>query len=202
VVSTSNYHEGIMKLTNISRSVVCLLLFSVAIFIVGVMFGYVHCKDLTNKPSNEFLVMQTVKPTFSKILLNNLSIILQTFLLGSVTLGLYSFFEIILNGLNIGLLFRLSSKIGDTNILLCLLLPHGIFEIPAIIIAGAAGFKIPYEIIRYLAGKKETILTKEDVKEYLTLALISIILIVIAAWIEANITLKIAKAMLNSTKGI
>jgi len=82
-----------------------------------------------------------------------------------------------------------------------LLLPHGILEIPAIIIAGAAGFKIPCEIIRYLVGKKETILTKEDVKEYLALALTSIILIVIAAWIEANVTLNIAKAMLNSTKG-
>lgn len=69
---------------------------------------------------------------------------------------------------------------------LLLIFPHAIFEIPAIIMAGAAGFKIPYEIIRYLAGKKEQILTKEDLKEYLTLALISIILIVIAAWIEAN----------------
>jgi len=67
-----------------------------------------------------------------------------------------------------------------------LILPHAIFEIPAIIMAGAAGFKIPYEIIRYLAGKKETILTNEDVKEYPALALISIISIVIAAWIEAN----------------
>ncbi|WP_084063730.1 hypothetical protein [Geoglobus acetivorans] len=57
-------------------------------------------------------------------------------------------------------------------------------------------------IVRYLAGKKEQILTKEDIKEYLALALISITLIVIAAWIEANVTLKIAKAMLNSTKGI
>ncbi|MBE8539657.1 hypothetical protein [Geoglobus acetivorans] len=57
-------------------------------------------------------------------------------------------------------------------------------------------------IVRYLAGKKEQILTKEDITEYLALALISIILIVIAAWIEANVTLKIAKAMLNSTKGI
>ncbi len=78
--------------------------------------------------------------------------------------------------------------------------PHCIFEIPAIIIAGAAGFKIPYEIIRYLAGRKEQILTKDDIKEYLTLSLISIILIAIAAWIEANVTLKIAKAML--AKGI
>ena len=61
---------------------------------------------------------------------------------------------------------------------LILLLPYDIFEIPAIIIAGAAGFKIPCEIVRYLAGKKEQPLTKEDIKEYLILALISIILIV------------------------
>ena len=78
-----------------------------------------------------------------------------------------------------------------------LILPHGIFEIPAIIIAGAAGFKIPYEIVRYLLGKKEVILTKEDIKEYLTLSAISIVLIVIAAWVEANITLKIAERMLR-----
>jgi len=39
------------------------------------------------------------------------------------------------------------------------------------------------------------------IKEHPTLALISIILIIIAAWIEAYITLKIAKAMLR-TKGI
>jgi uncharacterized membrane protein SpoIIM required for sporulation len=86
--------------------------------------------------------------------------------------------------------------------ILPLILPHAILEIPAIIIAGAAGFKIPYEILRYLAGKKVQILTQEDIREYLTLALISIILIVIAAWIESNVTLKIAKSMLNSTKDI
>jgi uncharacterized membrane protein SpoIIM required for sporulation len=76
------------------------------------------------------------------------------------------------------------------------LLPHGISEVPAIIISGAAGFKIPYEIIRYLAGKKEQILTKEDVKEYLTLALISTVLIVIAAFVEAYITPRIAEHFL------
>jgi uncharacterized membrane protein SpoIIM required for sporulation len=84
---------------------------------------------------------------------------------------------------------------------LLLILPHAILEIPAIIIAGAAGFKIPYEIVRYLVGRKEQALTKEDIKGYLILALISIILIVIAAWIEANVTLEIAKAMINKTEG-
>ena len=40
-------------------------------------------------------------------------------------------------------------------------------------------------------------LTREDIKEYLSLALISIILIIIAAWIEANVTLRIAESMLK-----
>jgi len=34
-------------------------------------------------------------------------------------------------------------------------------------VAGAAGFKIPHEIIRHLAGKKGQILTREDSKRYL-----------------------------------
>ena len=111
--------------------------------------------------------------------------------------------NLIINGQFLGVAIKeLVKSRSSISIFLLLVIPHGIFEIPAIIIAGAAGFKIPYEIVRYLMGKKEQPLTKEDIKEYLTLALISIILIVIAAWIEANVTLKIAQAMLNSTKGI
>ncbi|RUM34757.1 MAG: hypothetical protein DSY33_01405 [Archaeoglobus sp.] len=97
------------------------------------------------------------------------------------------------NGLTIGYLIGNSLKKGTSfSQLIILILPHGIFKIPAIIIAGAAGFKIPYEIVRYLAGRKEQILTKEDIKEYLTLALISTVLIVIAAFVEAYITPRIA----------
>ena len=88
-----------------------------------------------------------------------------------------------------------------TRDVLILVIPHGIFEIPAIIVAGAAGFKIPYEIIRYLLGRRGQVLTREDIKEYLILALISIALILIAAWVEANVTLKMAEEIVNRTKG-
>ena len=134
------------------------------------------------------------------ILSNNIFLTIQL-IIGSALFGIPTFSSLIYNGIFFGILLAnsIESKATISEILL-LTLPHGIFEIPAIIIAGAAGFKIPYEIVRYLAGKKDRILTKEDIKEYLTLALISIILIVIAAWIEANVTLKIAKAMLS--KGI
>ena len=140
--------------------------------------------------------------SFTDILKNNVQVIL-IILSGAFTLGVTSLLNIISNGFLLGVNIRIAIENGASLYdVLLLLAPHGIFEIPAIIIAGAAGFKIPLEIIRYLAGKKEQPLTKEDIKEYITLALISIILIVIAAWIEANVTLKIAQAMLNSTKGI
>jgi len=77
----------------------------------------------------------------------------------SLLFGSTTFVNLIFNGVNLGMVVKASFK--TPIIIFTLILPHGIFEIPAIIIAGAAGFKIPYEIIRYLAGKKETILTKE-----------------------------------------
>jgi len=131
------------------------------------------------------------------ILTNNLTLI-TLLISGSAVLGIPTFNLILYNGIFFGISLANSIQNGTSIFEICLLtLPHGILEIPAIIIAGAAGFKIPYEIVRYLVGKKEQILTREDIKEYLTLALISVILITVAAWIEANITLKIARSMLG-----
>ena len=131
------------------------------------------------------------------ILTNNLTLI-TLLISGSAVLGIPTFNLILYNGIFFGISLANSIQNGTSIFEIYLLtLPHGILEIPAIIIAGAAGFKIPYEIVRYLAGGKEQILTKDDIKEYLTLALISIILITVAAWVEANITLKIARFMLE-----
>ncbi len=138
--------------------------------------------------------------TFASILKTNLVVIAQL-LVGSFLFGLTTFLSVGVNGYHLGSYTATAILNRSFDKFLVLTIPHAIFEIPAIITAGAAGFKIPCEIIRYLLGKKERILTKEDIKEYLTLALISIILIVIAAWVEANVTLRIAKTMLK-TKGI
>jgi len=133
-------------------------------------------------------------PNVYNLLTNNFRLVF-IMVAGSFCFGTTTIKNLFLNGYLTG-----SVLSTDPTLTLALFTPHALFEIPAIIIAGAAGFKISYEIIRYLAGKKEQILTKEDIKEYLMLALISIILILIAAWIKANVTLKIAKAMLS--KGI
>ncbi|RUM33155.1 MAG: hypothetical protein DSY33_05420 [Archaeoglobus sp.] len=182
------------------------ILLSILIYVGGFMIGAIIISgnnlknDILSKLKSENNIKFSATDTVF-ILKNNL-IAALTLILGGFLVGFPTFVNLFFNANDLSLKIFSSIKIGlNVDKVFLLILPHGIFEIPAIIIAGAAGFKIPYEIIRYLAGKKEQILTKEDVKEYLTLALISIILIVIAAWIEANITLKIAKAMLK-TKGI
>ncbi len=168
-------------------------------FLVGLFMTYP-----SNPPASKlFMEYFSIKNRSPLFFMERNGFTLFLLLIGAILFGISTFFNLVANGLISGSSISIAVQ-NKTYIqkILFLTIPHGIFEIPAIIIAGAAGFKIPYEIVRYLAGKKEQILTKEDIKEYLTLALISIILIIIAAWIEANVTLKIAKAMLNSTKGI
>jgi uncharacterized membrane protein SpoIIM required for sporulation len=180
------------------------IILMISVIIFSLSFGAGYFTDLILNPKfnpPNFIPDYREDITVCSILTQNLKVCFLL-LLGSITFGASTLQNLVYNGYNIGYTVVGALKFGlSLSEILMLTLPHCIFEIPAIIIAGAAGFKIPYEIVKYLTGKKEQILTKEDIKEYLTLALISIILIVIAAWIEANITLKIAKAMLK-TKGI
>ena len=181
-----------------------LIFLAFSIFATSLILG-TNITNITSFQASNSKYMETIfipitDLSFSHIIIKNSKVIVLL-IAGSFTFGTFTFLNLFLNGYILGVVISVYSPYLGIEKLLLLILPHGIFEIPAIIIAGAAGFKIPYEIVRYLAGKKEQPLTKEDVKEYLTLALISIILIVIAAWIEANVTLKIARAMLKS-KGI
>jgi len=180
------------------RSAKILTIFSIVVYLAGTASSFIWFYEPC-KVSDKNLVKNKLhyeRYNFKIIFTNNLllifSLIAGSFLFGSLTLA-----NLFYNGFVFGIVISSAFGYNRTYEVLLLTFPHGIFEIPAIIIAGAAGFKIPYEIIRYLAGKKEQPLTKEDIKEYLMFTLISIILIIIAAWIEANITLKIAQAMLN-----
>ncbi|MBC7095452.1 stage II sporulation protein M [Thermococcus sp.] len=118
---------------------------------------------------------------------------------GAITLGITTLVNLFSNGFILGSAVKtVENQLKLTETLL-LILPHGIFEIPGLIIAGAAGFKIPYELLRFALGKKEEILTEEDAKEFFKLVGISIVLIFIAAIVESTITLWIAE---NIVEGV
>ena len=154
------------------------------------MFGELNPDSHFNLVKEESLRIKI--PNVYNLLTNNFRLVF-IMVAGSFCFGTTTIKNLFLNGYLTG-----SVLSTDPTLTLALFTPHAIFEIPAIIIAGAAGFKIPYEIIRYLAGRREQILTKEDIKEYLMLALISIILIVIAAFVEAYVTPIIAEYFLSS----
>ena len=87
-------------------------------------------------------------------------------LAGAITFGLSTFINLIFNGFNVDILIGSTFLTNEPlKLITALILPHGIFEIPAMLISAIAGFKIPYEVIQYLRDKKEKPITEEDIKE-------------------------------------
>jgi uncharacterized membrane protein SpoIIM required for sporulation len=163
--------------------------------LIGILFIYFIDINLGTKEIpflNENVYPFQERPTTLTILQNNIQIIL-ILISGSFLLGLTTLISLLINGFIFGMA---TTKIifGGVPALLSVI-PHAIFEIPSMFLAGAAGLKIPYELVRYFTGKKDYILNKEEVMDFLTLIGIAILLIIIAAIIEANVTLKIAEML-------
>jgi len=174
------------------------IILTLIIFSLGFIFGLISINNLSKINDKE---LSKYKPkiefNFPTILTNNLKVIFLM-LAGAITFGLSTFINLIYNGFNVGLLIGSTFLTNEPlKLISALILPHGIFEIPAMLISAIAGFKIPYEITLYLLDKKEKPITNEDIKEFLKLSLISIILIIIAAFIEVYITPKIATYLLT-----
>jgi uncharacterized membrane protein SpoIIM required for sporulation len=173
------------------------IILTILIFSIGFISGITSINDFSKNHNNKEELSQNLEFNFPTILINNLKV---TFLMlsGSITFGLSTFINLMFNGFNVGVLVGSTFLTNEPLKLIAgFILPHGIFEIPAMLISAVAGFKIPYEIIQYLRDKKEKPLTEEDIKEFLKLAVISIILIIIAAFIEVYITPKIANYLLH-----
>ncbi|XRO76343.1 stage II sporulation protein M [Methanocaldococcus sp. 10A] len=174
------------------------IVLTLVIFSIGFLYGFIFTNDLSKINDKELSNYKSkIQFNFPTILLNNLKVIFLM-LAGSITFGLSTFINLIFNGFNVGVLIGSTFQTNEPlKLILALILPHGIFEIPGMLISATAGFKIPYEITLYLLDKKEKPLTEEDIKEFLKLALISIILIIIAAFVEVYITPKVANYLLT-----
>ncbi|MBR2591244.1 MAG: stage II sporulation protein M [Clostridia bacterium] len=84
---------------------------------------------------------------------------------------------------------------GSFGQYLALLLPHCIFEIPALLLSCACGLKL-FTILRgYIGGKKEGY--KEQLLELAKSLIIVFVLVLIAALVEAYLTPIIAKAVID-----
>lgn len=86
---------------------------------------------------------------------NNNLIIAFLAILGGFIFGLPTFFILASNGFFIGLVFGVAAGEINLGLIILSLLPHGIFEIPAILFSLSAGFLLGQALFEFAFKKKE-----------------------------------------------
>ncbi|MFD1954463.1 stage II sporulation protein M [Paenibacillus thailandensis] len=116
------------------------------------------------------------------------------FVSGLLTIGMSSIFALFANGFMIG--FSVASKMQETAFAATMMhvVPHGIFEVPAMILAGAVGLYPLQLIIRYARGIKPVRIAWVQLAQSVVLIAA---LIAAAGVVEAWITPHIIESILS-----
>jgi len=89
----------------------------------------------------------TIAPMASSaIMTNNLTVSFVTFA-GGIVFGLGTFFYLFVNGMMLGVVGAACHQFGMSLALWSFVAPHGALELPAIVIAGGAGFRLGYAML-------------------------------------------------------
>ncbi|MCK4592384.1 stage II sporulation protein M [Candidatus Parcubacteria bacterium] len=171
------------------------ILFSSYVFIIAVFCGYVIAQ---NYPSETQMLIEEMKSMFLFeeevtslqlfffIFENNVSKLFVILPLG-IFAGLIPLLSVFANGLILGVFAQVVS--GEISWIFFFLgiIPHGIIEIPVLIISSAIGIRIGKVAVWRLFSRKES-LKEEFIKALKFFVLILIPLLFVAALIEAFLT--------------
>ncbi len=112
---------------------------------------------------------------------------------GALTLGLFTFFVMTFNGLIVGnIAVAIGAEVGY-GLIVALLAPHGIFELTALFIAAGVGFRFLYRAGERIAGKRSALFTKPYLARTTLLVIFGWLMLVVAAFVEAYLTIPIAE---------
>lgn len=125
-------------------------------------------------------------PTVVSIFRNNVGLS-SIVALGGFTLGLLSIGILVHNGLVLGSALQLVAGQHGLDVILLGILPHGLFEIPAIILAGAVGIDLGRQFARWVfrGGDPPSV---ADIHRYAYLFGVSVLLMGIAAVVEMTVS--------------
>ncbi len=128
-----------------------------------------------------------IKPLASSaIMTNNLSVGFMTFALG-ITAGLGTIYMLVFNGLLLGVIGTACRLSGMSLELWSFVAPHGVLELPAILIAGGAGLRMAQGLLfpGFLARRESL---AQAGREAVKLVLGSVPMLVVAGVIEAFVS--------------
>ncbi|MFC7214527.1 stage II sporulation protein M [Saliphagus sp. GCM10025334] len=119
-------------------------------------------------------------------------------ILGAVSLGAFTLLIMVFNGVLIGnLAVGIGGLIGYGEFV-ALLVPHGVFELTALFIAAGIGFRLVHRFGQRLRGSRDSFLTKRYLYRTGLLACFGWFLLVLAAFVEAYVTIAIVEALFGS----
>lgn len=99
-----------------------------------------------NEEFEEYYSSEPAGQFATEVLINNIQVSFLAFAAG-VLLGIGSVFILVFNGANIGVALGLFIEAGQQPRFWGLILPHGLLEISAVIIAGAAGMTLGWALV-------------------------------------------------------
>ncbi|MGE6630590.1 stage II sporulation protein M [Bacillus sp. NPDC077027] len=173
----------------IAKRNVRILTMASSFYIIGLILGGLF-NDILPGFSMESTQNMTVLDFFKHNYLANLFLIFTMF-----TFGIFTSVLLLMNGFLVSLSSFHSIENGnDTLFILTALLPHGLFEIPAMVLSGALGFKLLDFVYMKVRGKHFS------EKWFLIDALFFLVLIslltILAAIVEALLTPFLLKKLL------
>lgn len=182
-----------MQLTRPSRTVKYLTGTNILLFVLGVGAGLI-----LGVPDQEVSISNSSYYSiegldFFSILWNNAQVTLLLFITSFTLLWFIGAFLLVLNGYVLGTTILAARTAGYSWQLIAMTtLPHGVIEVFAFALSSAVGVVLPLRIINYLRGKTDQLVSREDTVETATYLVLSLVLIIVAAWIEAVISLSVA----------
>jgi uncharacterized membrane protein SpoIIM required for sporulation len=103
-----------------------------------------HMRD----PDTERITAAKTNAAFSaQIFTNNVQVAFAAFA-GGLTAGVLTGVSLVFNGLIVGLVAGLATRAGNGEALVRLLAPHGVLELSLIVVAGAAGLRVGWALLR------------------------------------------------------
>jgi stage II sporulation protein M len=171
------------------------VLFSCFMFLFFIASGYWTSQtdpaagDLVYTMFQEMVVAGVISDSAAimalQIFINNVQICALIFL-GGATFGLLTVFLLMTNGAVIGVLIEVLLRDMHPATLTIALLPHGIFEIPAVLVSAALGLIISRGLFEEFAGRGNALIAARSAGHLFVIYVIPFIFI--AACVEAFIT--------------
>ncbi|MDF1498319.1 MAG: stage II sporulation protein M [Patescibacteria group bacterium] len=178
------------------------ILFSLYFFAISTLIGYifaqnnpVEVREVIKNISEALLLDEemTSLQLFFFIFQNNVSKLFIILPLG-IFAGIIPFLSIFTNGLILGIFAQIAIQEVSWLFLIFGIMPHGIIEIPVLIVSSAIGMRIGKVAIWKLFGSKESLI-KELTKALRFFIFVLFPLLFIAAFIETYITSNILKLL-------